>query len=156
MTIRNSLIDTEIQSRSVGCRQTERDRTRSRIMTADAADSEFQGWPNNTAQNFNIFPWSALQYKSNLRLVLTLRHLSVIRHNHTNARRSGMNSKGREGFSSSLRPTGSKTYSASLPTRRDLYSQAQQPHATVKLKPNSAHRWRAQLPFPPHPFTTQY
>jgi hypothetical protein len=54
-----SLIYTEIQSGSAA----EREGTRCRISTADAADSESQGWPNTTAQHCHYFLWPALQYK---------------------------------------------------------------------------------------------
>jgi hypothetical protein len=113
----------------------DRDRTRSRIRTADAADLEYQGWPNTTAKCFHPFPWSALQFKSTLRLVITLLYQLFVIYYHPYGSRPGLNSKGREGYSSSLPPSGHKTHSASLPTCIDLYSQAQLPLATLKLIP---------------------
>jgi hypothetical protein len=129
----------------------DRDRTRSRITTADAADLEYQGWPNTTAKCFHPFPWSALQFKSTLRLVITLLFQLFFIYYHPKGSRPGLNSKG---YSSSLPPSGHKTHSASLPTCIDLYSQAQHPLATVKLILTSTCRWGVQLPFSPHPFTS--
>jgi len=155
MVICDSLIDTEIQSRSVGCRQRQNTQPHYDCRCCRFGISGMTKHYSPKFRSLSLIGVGIHVKFTTGRYSMTLISYSsyTIMHGPDDL---GWIPKGVKDSPRHYGQLGSKIHSALLPACRDLYSQAQKPHATVKFILNSAHRWRLQLPFPPHPFTTRY